>query len=231
MAVLGCLGLVVTAPVHALQVKNVNDNDTISAEVSVNELSRIFVTNDRIQSTRGVNGVYELIKDEKFGAIFIKVSKSHLHKPFNLFITTELGSTYTLHLIPKIMSADNIEIKPISQLKKSESHWEQNSAYVESIIHLMNDMINEVKPEGYSVTEIVHPQRLRIHSGLNMQLIRTYHSADLDGEIWRLVSNAKETNYMHPRQFSDKGVLAVSLKDEQLTCGSETMLYRVVAHD
>src|SRR5574338_1635389 len=100
--------------VFALQIKAVKDNMTVPVKISARELSRVFVENDRIQSTRGLNGAYELTKDEKSGSIYVKPTPFYANKAFNLFITIEYGHTYNLLLTPLNIPAENIELKPLS---------------------------------------------------------------------------------------------------------------------
>lgn len=219
-----------TQPLYALQVKAVKDNQTIAVKISAKELSRIFVSGDRIQSTRGMNGAYELIKDENLGVVFIKASPFYLHKPFNLFVTTELGHTYNLLLTPMDIPAETIELKPLSPSLLA-SRWERNSPYIETLIHLMNNMVNEVKPEGYTVIDLGEVKPKKFSSGLTMQLVTLYRGNHLQGEIWRLINKSPSTLYLKPREFFQDNTRAISLEDERLNCGDETYLYRVVDHD
>ncbi len=215
----------------ALQIKAIKDNQTVSARISAKELTRIFVSGDRIQSTRGVNGAYELTKDEKFGAVYIKSSPFYLHKPFNLFVTTELGHTYNLLLTPMNIPAENIELKPLSPSMHIAGRWERNSPYLETLIHLMNDMANKIKPEGYAVIDLPNIKPKKLSSGLTMQLVTIYRGNHLKGEIWKLNNTHRNTLYLKPREFFQDNVRAISLESETFRCNDETYLYRVVDHD
>lgn len=214
----------------ALQIKAVKDNQTISAKVSVKELTRIFVNNDRIQSTHGISGAYELTKDEKRGAIFIKPSPFYLHKPFNLFITTELGHTYNLLLMPLDIPAENIELKPLSPSKIAASRWEQSSPYIEKMIHLMKIMGNEMNPEGYAVIDFPKTTPKKLSSGLTMQIVKKYIGHRLQGEVWKLKNSCRNTLYLHPEEFYQSHVRSISIVNETLHCNEETYLYQVVDH-
>lgn len=215
----------------ALQIRTVKDNQTVSANISAKELTRIFVSGDRIQSTRGVNGAYELTKDEKLGAIFIKSSPYYLHKPFNLFITTELSHTYNLLLMPLDIPAENIELKPLSPSLTVANRWERNSPYLETLIHLMNDMTNSIRPEGYAVINLGNIKPKKVSSGLMMQLSTIYRGNKLQGEIWKLKNTCRSTLYLKAREFFQDNVRAISLEKETLRSFEETYLYRVVGHD
>src|SRR5580658_6668200 len=120
-------------PIFAMQVKAVKDNEKVDATISARELSRIFVSGDRIQSTRGLNGAYELMKDENQGSIFIKPAPFYQHHGFNLFVTTEQGHTYNLFLTPKNFPAETIELKPLSPSRLLAERWEKNLPYVDTL--------------------------------------------------------------------------------------------------
>jgi type-F conjugative transfer system secretin TraK len=228
---LTCVSMLGIQPANALQVKAVRDNQTVSAKISAKELSRIFVSGDRIQSTRGVNGAYEITKDEKLGVVFVKPTPFYLHQFFNLFITTEFGHTYNLLLTPMDIPAENIELKPLSLSVQIANRWERNLPYVETLIHLMSNMANEDKPEGYAVIDLGQVKTRKLFLGLTMQLVTLYRGSHLQGEIWRLKNESQRTLYLKPREFFQGNIRAISLADEQLNSGDETYLYRVVDHD
>jgi type-F conjugative transfer system secretin TraK len=178
-----------------------------------------------------VNGAYELIKDERLGAVFIKSTPFYLHKSFNIFVTTELGHTYNLLLTPMNIPAENIELKPLSPSLFMAGRWEKNSPYIDTLIHLMNNMVNGIKPEGYAVINLPKIKPKKISSGLTMQLITLYRGNHLQGEIWHLKNENQRSLYLKPREFFQYDSRAISLLDEVLHCGDETYLYRVVDHD
>ena len=226
MVLSGCL--ILSLPSYAVQVRPAKDNQTISAKISAKELSRIFVTGDRIQATRGINGAYEIIKDDKQGMIFIKPSPYYASRPFNLFITTEIGRTYNLLLVPTDIPAETIEIKPKSPAIKIASKWEKNSPYVDKLIQLINAMVNELEPEGYAVSEVTtNPIRVK---DISMQLVSVYRGSHLQGEVWCIKNISRHTIYLSPNQFFDKHVRAVALEREMLSCGDEVYLYKVGDH-
>lgn len=222
----GCL--ILSFPAYALQVRQAKDNQTISAKISAKELSRIFVTSDRIQATRGINGAYEIIKDDTQGMIFIKPSPYYANRPFNLFITTEIGRTYNLLLVPTDIPAETIEIKPKSPAIKIASKWEKNAPYVDKLIQLINAMVNEVEPQGYAVSEAAtKPIKVK---DISMELIAVYRGSQLQGEIWCIKNISRNTIHLSPSQFFDKTVRAIALEADMLPCGDEVYLYKVSDH-
>ena len=216
-------------PAFALQVKHVKDNQTVSAKISTKELSRIFVSNDRIQATRGINGAYELMKDEQQGMVFIKPTAFYGNRPFNLFVTTEHGHTYNLLLIPMNIPAESIQLKPMSPTIRLAERWEKNSPYVDMLIQLMNSMVNEKRPDGYAVIP-VEGKTYRFPE-FTMQLVTVYKGNHLQGEIWCIKNCTKKSLYLKPNQFFQSNTRAIALESEKLTAGEETYLYKVNNHD
>lgn len=221
------LGLISTGA-YALQVKSVKDNQTASAKISAKELSRIFVLNERIQSVRGVNGVYELIKDENQGAIYVKPTPYFANKAFNLFITTEQDHTYNLLLMPMDIPAENIEIRSLSPSLQLSNRWEKNSPYVEMLVNFVNSMVNESKIEGF--TAINMDSKPITYSKFNMELVTVYKGAQIQGEVWCLTNTTKKTLYIKPSMFFKHDTRAISIESDTIPAGDEVFIYKVINH-
>lgn len=212
----------------ALQVKSVKDNQSVSAKISIKELSRIFVSGDRIQATRGINGAYELVKDEQQGMIFVKPTAFYGNRSFNIFVTTEHGHTYNLLLIPMDIPAESIQLKPASPSIKLADRWEKNSPYVDLLIKLMNSMVNDEHPTGYAVIPV--KGEIYRYPEFTMQLVSVYKGNHLQGEVWCIKNCTRKSVYLKPNQFFQRNTRAIALEDETLRFGEETYLYKVNNH-
>jgi type-F conjugative transfer system secretin TraK len=216
---------------YALQIKPVKDNRTVLVKISAKEQSRIFVYNDRVLSVRGLDGAYDLKKDEKQGDIYIKPSFYFQHKAFTLFITTEQGHTYNVLATPFNIPAETIELKPLSPSRIIASRWEKNSPFAQTIINLINAMVNEINPDGYAVVNLGKVKPKRLSNCLTMRLLTLYQGDQLQGEIW-LVKNESRVNVrVRPRDFYQDKVVGASIQNEELKPNGETLLYRVVGYD
>lgn len=215
----------------AMQVKSIKDNQTALIKVSAKEQSRIFVKGDRISVVRGLDGAYDLKKDDKLGDIYIQPTPYFQHKAFNLFVTTEQGRTFNLLASPLDIPAETIELKPLSPSLALAQHWEKNSPYSQTLMNLINAMVNGENPEGYAVINIGKIKPKKLSNCITMQLLTVYRGNHLQGEIWRIKNDSKSSTYVHPRDFYQDNVLAASLKDELLNPQNETLLYRVVNYD
>lgn len=213
---------------NALQVKALKDNQSVSAKISARELTRIFVMNDRIQSVRGIEGAYEITKDEVQGYIYIKPSPFFQAKSFNIFITTEQGHTYTLLLNPLDIPAENIALKSLTSSKLLAARWEMSSDYEKTLIHLIHSMTNEQNPEGYAVINLGKTKPRLFTSGLSKQLLTLYRGNHLQGEVWKIKNMRRKLISLSPQQFYQTGTRAIALEDETLSSGEETILYRVM---
>lgn len=215
----------------ALQSKTIKDNQTVFVKISSKELTHIFVKNDHILSVRGIDGAYQITKDEVQGAIFIKPTPFYQNRAFNLFISTEEGHSYTLLLSPLDIPAENIELRSLSPSKKLAEHWEKNSPYSEIIISLMKAMENGDYPEGYAVIPMDKIKSKRLDSGLTMQLVTLYQGAKLQGEIWLVKNTCRRKNYAFPQYFYQDNVRAISVVNEEVNYNDSTYLFRIVDHE
>ena len=109
------LQLIFLPPAIALQVHTAGNHQTVKARIAAADLTRIFVAGDRIETVRGLAASFFMTRDEKAGAIFIRPQPLFQHRSFSLFLATEHGLDYTLHLEPVMMAADNIELKPVAE--------------------------------------------------------------------------------------------------------------------
>lgn len=217
-------------PSFALQILKAKDNETVSAKITDKGLTRIFVTDDRIQAVRGTDGMYQLTKDENQGAIFIKPTLSYQRTSFNLFLSTENGHSYTLLLHPADIPAQNIELKPQTPSKKRAERWEKNMPYTQLVVTLMTDMVNAKQPDGYAIVNLEKTKPIKLSSGLTMQLLTLYQGNHLQGEFWRIKNPNKYSITVEPTDFYQDNSQAISILDETLNANDETYLYRVVDH-
>jgi len=216
---------------YALQVKSIKDNRSVLVKIAAKEQSRIFVYQDRISSVRGLDGAYDLKKDEKLGDIYIQPTAYYQNKAFNLFITTEQGHTYNILATPLNIPSETIELKPISPSHLIASRWEKNSPYSQTIINLINSMANETNPDGYAVINLGKVKPKKLSDCLTMRLLTLYRGDKLQGEIWLVKNEGRIFTHIRPRDFYQDNVLGASIQNEELSVHAETLLYRVVSNE
>lgn len=228
--VLVLLGLsLVATSCFGLQIKSASNNETIFAKISSRELTRIFVSRDRIQSVRGIGSAYELTKDERMGAIFIRPTAYYQNKSFNIFITTEQGRTFDLLLTAMDIPAENIEIRSLTPSILA-TNWEKNSPYVETLTRLLRFMVNGIHPEGYAVINC-HDNPVVYPGGLSMQLMKLYRGARITGEIWILKNNGQKILNFNAGSFTKPNTRAITLASFTLAPMQQTILYRITSNE
>lgn len=229
--ILFCIAWLVAGSVSALQVRAIQDNQTAFFKISAKELTRIFVNGDRIQAVRGLDGAYQMTKDETAGAIFIRPEAYFQNKAFNLFLTTEQGHNFTLFLNPIDVPAENIELKPLSPVKLKAERWEKNAEYSNLLIQLTNYMANHTQPEGYAVINMGYVKPKKLANGLTMRLMKLYKGDHLQGEIWVVHNPNHKTFHLNPYSFYRNQVRSIAIQHETLQYHDETRLFRILSHD
>lgn len=231
---LSFIGLILYGSVaFGLQSKPAKDNETLLFKISANDFNKIFITNDHITSVKGKNDSYELKQfDGKFdqGIVYIKPTYYYQRQAFSVFINTEQGHSYTLFLTPLNIPSETIQITPITAAKNVAIKWETNSPYSQQMIQLMQSMVNDEQPDGYAVIDMGKVKPKRLSSGVTMQLLRVYRGGMVQGEVWKIKNTCKRDVHIHPREFYQEGIRAISLLDESLSACDETILYRIISH-
>jgi conjugal transfer pilus assembly protein TraK len=214
-----------------LQTKSVLSNETVAAEVSTTELTRIFVANDRIKSIRGVDGSYIYKNDDAKGEIYLKPTEAFQKKIFNIFITTENGNTFTLMLIPKDIPAQTIMIKTKNVNFKAAGKWETSASYQNTLLNLINAMINNANPEGYAVSEVLLGKKILLGNIAELKLIKTYTGMHLRGEIYQLNNRADKAINITEKEFYRANTRAVAISSSVVQKNSSALVYVVIDND
>lgn len=228
------LTIIMSGVTYAHQIKAANDDATLHFNLSNKDYTRIFVTGDRISSIKGQQSLYEVkeFKDgSEEGILYLRPITSLTNEPFNIFIETESGHHFTLNLHPINQASANIEIKPLSPIKKLAGNWEQNADYTQTLIELMREMVNNSQPEGYAVISLDATKARPLSNGLSMQLVKLYHGNFLRGEVWLIKNETTHTTTLLPKTFYRLGVRALSLAKETIAKGNCTYLYRIVSDE
>ena len=222
--------LCIVLPAFAEQVKLASDNQVIHAKVSAKELTHIYVDGDRIANIRGLDGAYELKKDEAQGSIFIQPTPAYQQKSFNLFLTTELGHTYPLLLTAVDIPGESIKLKPTNPAKAAAERWEMGSSYEQTLVDLIAIMANGNRPEGYAVIAI--GKVLPSQSGVLKTVLRyRYLGKHLQGQVLKITNTGTFPIHLTERQFYTDNTRALSLMDDDLAPKQITYLYRVISNE
>lgn len=211
---------------YALISFNVADNQTKKINISANDLTRIYVKDERIQNVRGLEGAYLLIKDAKQGQIYLKPTSPYQRKPFSLFITTEEGHNYNLVVTPyEKLTGQVIELKTNAPNKRVPL-WEKNSSYSDILIKLITSMVRDEGLEGYSISIADKIKPIK-YTKYDLTLTKTYRGSHLYGEKFILKNNCSETLALDEVMFYKYNTRAVALTETNVPSKSQTYIYRV----
>lgn len=231
MSAISLCSLIGISTADALQIKPLKDNQTAFVTISSSEQSRLFVQGDRIRAVRGLEGAYDLKKDEEAGDIYIQPAPLYQHQAFNLFIATEQGHAYTVLASPLAIPAETIELKPLSPSILKAEQWETASPYAETLIHLIRSMVTATHPAGYAVIPMGCRKKMALSKGLTLQLRVIYRGKHLQGEVVSIQNTSKNTVLLTPTNVYQPNLLAVGWEKNSLQPNEVIRLYRVVAHD
>lgn len=222
--------LLISSSSYALDIKPIKDNASVDITVSDNSLNRIFVTNDRIIETYGIEGAYRIEKDEEQGSIYLIPTAYYKTKAFNLIIKTEHGHHYTLNVKPVDIKAATIALKPLSPAKEQAKKWEVGSPYENVIIALIKAMSIGKSPDGYAVIPLGNTQKPEVKSNLALMLKTIYRGDYLEGQIWSVKNMSKSDISLIYNNFHGHQVRAFYLDKTFLKSNEEATLYWVKNH-
>lgn len=204
----------------------------IKAKISYQNLNRISVKGDKIDSVVGIDTAFHFEKNEKTGEVFIRPTEDNGYNPISLSVTTTSGKTQDLLLEVINGEANSIELisenstqEDFSNQFLSEEYSEESaisSDYEESISTVMKKFINfhsECKKIELEVAD-------RNHDYVIAKFQEAYR---IDGFVclkFQIV--AKQENYscvLDERMFSRKGDIALSLSTLRLDKNHRAILY------
>jgi type-F conjugative transfer system secretin TraK len=214
----------------ALQTISIADNQTKNITIAANELTRIFIKEDRIQNVRGLEGAYILTKDTALGQIYIKPTPPYQAKPFNLFITTEKGQNFNLFIVAAGIPGQDIELKSTTPSKEAEL-WEVNSEYSQILVKLIVSMANSEAPAGYSVIYPDKKTKVIKYGNLTLKLQKRYLGKHLYGEVFLIQNNRCHPVTVEEKMFYQNGARAIALLNLTIPAEGQTMLFRVMDNE
>lgn len=207
-------------PSYALQLKKVQDNSTVSATVSSNDITRITVKDDRIKRLRGNKGAYLHENDEEKGEVFLQPSQS---KAFTVLLETEKGKHFTLLLNPLNVPGDTLML--ISQGESENKMPEKNDIEMSVLFHLVKAMHQGIVPEGYQLHKTSKAYPLK---NLKARLLSVYSNDILQGEVFEIENNSNVNVTLLEQDFYKPKTRIISIASRVLHPWQKTTLYRVV---
>jgi type-F conjugative transfer system secretin TraK len=217
------LGLMITASSFAEQRIAVKEGDIATVRVSSTALNQIMIEGDRIQSVKGVSGQFQLDKDPHLGQIFIQPALDN-KEPIHLFLTTELGQTYSLSLDASDISPESIILVPKAQ-QTVAAKWEKSSSYEQILTQIIKAIHNQTSLEGFSIEE--EHQKLPKIKEISVAKKQSYRGDKLMGEFLEVQNTSKNTVELLESDFYKPGIRAIAVLNKYLQPKDKTGVYLV----
>ena len=210
--------------VNALQIKDLQKDNRVVADISEDSINRISVEDDRISQVFGLNEDLLIETDNNTGQIFLRTKQ---HKSIDLNLITEKHTTIDLSLKPKNIPGETIIIK-INKLKEPNKISAKTNSYLDQITTLMVSMASGKNIAGYTVKK-VHKEIL-LWDKIELLETSEYIGNKLIGEVYTLVNKTKDRLFLTETQFGwQKGIASVAIKKPALAPHDTTQIY-IIRH-
>ncbi len=157
--------------------------------------------------------------------------KMNVIKPFYLFISTEQGHHYVLNLTPRYhQQADMLVIKPQELVTEAAKVWETSDAYSQTLIRLVDAIIHQKIPAGYTQFTLNKPKAFTVGSQLNLKLTDRYIGAHWDVDIYQITNHSRQTVTISENELFQPGDRAIYLKKTTLLPQQSIQMIKVVSH-
>lgn len=211
-----------SSTVHGLQIRTVQDNARVVAEISEESINRISVEDDRIAQVFGLSEDLNVETDEEGGQIFLRTQQS---KAIDLHLITEKQLTLDLHLLPKKIPGETLIIKTRSAVEPS-AITAKTTSYVEQITALMLAMAGHRNLEGYALKKV--NKEILLWKKIKLQQNEEYSGSQFVGEIYVLRNKTPDSIFLTKSQFTwKKGIAAVSIQKDVLAPNAQTTIYLI----
>ena len=198
----------------------------IHAKISYQNLNRIKIKNDAIDSIAGIDSAFHFEKNDKTGEIFIRPTEDNGYDPISLSVVMVSGKTQDLVLEVVDGEANTIELVaekeeyPRIDLPAMDEEISGNN-YEESICAVMKKLIT--LPKNCPEIEVKAMDRSYAH--LTASLEEAYR---IDGYIalkYRITTSLNKISRLDERMFSRKGDICLYLSSLEIHPGVSVSLY------
>jgi type-F conjugative transfer system secretin TraK len=203
----------------------VKDGQTIDALISSENLNRIYLKDDRIESIKALEGQFQSQHDAQTGELYLKPSLAYQDKTINLFLTSEQGFSYGLTLksaskSPQTIMLDNPQAYSIDEKinAQNEIHALLNQMYMgQGNDEFVRQVINV---EGKSI----------IRDEISISHQANFWGQDYVGEVLLITNDSDEKITLHEADAADNNTVALVVLSHELEPKQYTVAYRVKRH-
>ena len=230
LALYGLLSLIVWSnSAFATQVLTLTENKRLEANIAMNVMNRLSVTQDRIINVFGDEGTFVTETDDHTGQIFIKPTPENANTPLSITLITEKGLTQDLTLNPVEAKAATIILKPSKSnqcsLSVPETLLPGFSRNAESEQELWIATLRQAVLGELPELEEKHAVETRKIAGFEVKHQKTYSAGALIVKLFTLKNTTGSSEVLLEKNFYQLGDIALSLKKNQLDANEKTLLY------
>jgi conjugal transfer pilus assembly protein TraK len=217
--------LFVTLPAWALQVIPVREGETLFAKIAADDLTRIALSEGRIQSWHSLKGRLAIDKNVRSGQIYVRPLDRG--EPVSLFLTSETGATYALTLQPVEMPAESLILKEQAPHAAKPSKAEQTDSLQQMVKELALLMAADRLPPDMEVRE--RGEEMRLWQGSRFVRLRSWLGATVVADLFQLTNTGTAEMRVAEPELYRPGVLGVAVENHSLRPGEATRIF-VIRH-
>jgi conjugal transfer pilus assembly protein TraK len=227
------LGLMTASPAMADQNVMVGDNGTVLCDVSLKDLSRISLRDDKFASVSKVqsgiqNDDFEVVNEPIRGDIYLSIPEGFKRSSISFFTTTQKGYVYKflcqIHGDDAqqifVANADSDESAKVAAVKLTDA-----MPPLEKAARLVKAMYEQGQVEGFD--QNWHSLAPANVGGLRVQLVASYHSKALVGSVLKIDNRGDKTVDLNEEQVAPRAAIAVSIVNPKLGPKEATTAYVV----
>jgi conjugal transfer pilus assembly protein TraK len=210
-----------TPPAWALQVLPVRDGETAFARIAADDLTRIALSEGRIQSWHALKGRLAIEKNARTGQIYVRPLDRG--EPASLFLTADSGATYSLTLQPVDMPAESLILKDPARRAAKPSMAEQADSRQRLVKELALMMAADTLPGDMEVREL--GETLRLWQGSRFVHQRSWLGTAVVADLFQLTNTGNAELRVAEAELFRPGVLAVGVENHALNPGEATRVF------
>lgn len=204
--------------------------------LSKNNINRISLSNDIIESFQANKGDLVITQNEKTKDLYLRVNSS-TKKVTSLFLVTKKGFTYKLNIAPRYLTSKTIILN--NPNLHSVNKADKNDNYKQNIISLLKDFYNGKVPDNYQYQSKFKPHvKIRVKdlkiipkNSLISSSYKNHHKLpnfkEYQIEKYLIINKSKELQELKEEDFYKEGYVAIMLDEKSLLPTKSTNLYMV----
>lgn len=228
------------SPVQAAQVLPVADGESVSAEASIEELTRFsMAAGGRISRIWGPDDRFTLEPDKDSGQVFMRLLDERTD-PFSVFVKDATGATYTVLIQPAAMPADSVVLQaqggkdsasePTLRDVQQYAPPTNGSGREYNWISTAKRLVRAMAMNTLSVDVPAETLNDNLPTSLTgtLHLLERYQIEGFTAEVLSFTASADL--YLDEREFGEAGsqqAQAIAIETNTLKAGDTTRVYRV----